>query len=178
VHLSRESEVLQAQVLRDLCDSIGDNYGLMLLLGHRSAEERVAACAVDLSKRLLAYGRPWSEFTLWMTRAEIGSFLGIKLETVSRVLSKLDEQGLVAVRGRHIQIRDFDALRKLIGGDDHHVAGRRAAGGAPRTPPLAKNENARPEPRAARMLAKSIVERAATMSAAASVRAADRALER
>jgi CRP/FNR family transcriptional regulator len=155
IRLNHESEALQAHVLRALCDDIRGNHALMLLLGNRSAEERVAAFIVDLSDRLLAYGRPWSEFMLWMTRAEIGSFLGLKLETVSRVFSKLDGEGLVAVRGRQIQIRDFDALRKLIGGDDHRASGRRSI----------ENENASDEAHAAHRLAKQIVERASAMSA-------------
>jgi len=93
-----DSEALQAHVLRALCDDIGVNYGAMLLLGNRRAEERVAAFVIDLSDRLLAFCTPWSDFRLWMTRAEIGNFLGLKLETVSRIFSKLDEPSAVDFR--------------------------------------------------------------------------------
>ena len=162
---SRDSEALQAHVLRALCDDIGGNHGVMLLLGNRSAEERVVAFVINLSERYLALGSPWSEFQLWMTREEIGSFLGLKLETVSRIFSKLDEQGLIAVRGRHIQIRDFDALQKLIGGADHHADGRRSRGRASfRSPPVeSKIESADHEPCAALRPAKRVIEHAAAM---------------
>ena len=148
---SRDSEALQAHVLSSLCDQIGSNHGVMLLLGNRSAEERVVAFVINLSERFLALGSPWSEFQLWMTRAEIGNFLGLKLETVSRIFSKLDEQGLIAVRGRHIQIRQFDALRKLIGGADYHADERRSRGRASLRSPLveSKIESADHEPCAA-----------------------------
>jgi CRP/FNR family transcriptional regulator len=126
VRSSHDSEALQAHILRMLCDEISCNQGVMLLLGSRSAEERVAAFVINFSERLLAQGSPWSTFRLWMTRAEIGSFLGLELETVSRIFSKLDEQGILAVQGHHIGIRDLDALRKLVGRDEENVRRRRA----------------------------------------------------
>ena len=166
VRLIHDSEVFQARVVRALCDDIGGHHAVMLLLGNRSAEERVAAFIVDLSDRLLSGGRPWSEFTLWMSRAEIGSFLGLKLETVSRVFSKLDDAGLIAVRGRHIQIRDFYALRKLLCSDDRRTAspksGEKYPFRSPRFNP--KKESARHETHVAHRLAKEIVERVSAKS--------------
>ena len=116
---------------------------------------------------------------LWMTRAEIGSFLGLTLETVSRVFSKLDDQGFVAVRVRHIQIRDFDALRKLLGSGDRRTAGRRSIERALVAPLVnPKSESASYEAHAAHRLAKRIVEHAAAMSAATPARPAERVFER
>ena len=63
-------------------------HGVMLLLGTMLAEERMATFLLNLSQRFAARGYSTSEFVLRMTRAEIGSFLGLKLETVSRVLSR------------------------------------------------------------------------------------------
>ena len=166
VRSSHDSEALQAHVLRALCDDIGANYGAMLLLGNRRAEERVAAFVIDLSDRLLAFGTPWSDFRLWMTRAEIGNFLGLKLETVSRIFSKLDEQGILAVQGSHIGIRNFDALRSLIGNPEEKVRRRRPRGLAALPSPLPDLEvaSAGHEADAARRLADSIIERVAATS--------------
>jgi CRP/FNR family transcriptional regulator len=125
---SHDSEALQLHILRALCDEISRNQGVMLLLGNRSAEERVAAFVIDFSKRFQAHGHPWSDFRLWMTRAEIGSYLGLELETVSRIFSRLDEQGILAVRGHHIGIRDLDALRKLVGNNREPHRRRRSRG--------------------------------------------------
>jgi CRP/FNR family transcriptional regulator len=87
----------------------------MMLLGSMCAEERVAAFLLNLSQRFMARGYSPSEFYLRMTREEIGSYLGLKLETVSRVFSKFQETGLVTVQQKHIRITDIPGLRKLVG---------------------------------------------------------------
>ena len=87
-------------------------HGIMMLLGTIRAEERVAAFLLDLSERYLARGRAGGEFNLRMKREEIGSYLGLKLETVSRVLSRFQESSLITVRNRYVRILD---KRKLAG---------------------------------------------------------------
>ena len=85
----------------------------MLLLGSMRAEERLAAFLLNLVQRLQARGFSRSELVLRMTREEIGSYLGMKLETVSRTFSKFADDGMVEVKQRHIHIRDADALKRI-----------------------------------------------------------------
>jgi CRP/FNR family transcriptional regulator len=87
----------------------------MMLLGSMRAEERLAAFLVNLSQRFVSRGYSSSEFYLRMTREEIGSYLGLKLETVSRVFSKFQEQGLISVQQKHVRIIDIPRLRQLFG---------------------------------------------------------------
>jgi CRP/FNR family transcriptional regulator len=53
-----------------------------------------------------------------MSRQEIGSYLGLKLETVSRVFSRLQEEGLIQVQGRSVKLLDTIALRRIVGLSD------------------------------------------------------------
>jgi CRP/FNR family transcriptional regulator len=78
------------------------------------AEERLAAFLINLSQRFVARGYSPSEFHLRMTREEIGSYLGLKLETVSRIFSKFQEQGLISVQQKHIRILDTNGLQHLL----------------------------------------------------------------
>ena len=87
----------------------------MLVLGSMRAEERVALFLLYLSTRFAARGYSLTEFVLPMTREEIGSFLGLKLETVSRVFSSFREGQLIAANSKHIEIRDLNGLRGVIG---------------------------------------------------------------
>jgi len=83
-------------------------------LGTLGAEGRVAAFLLALSARLGALGYSRCSFNLRMTRQEIGSYLGLKLETVSRALSTLNATGVIQVRQRSVAIADIDALRGVI----------------------------------------------------------------
>jgi len=89
--------------------------GVMMLLGSMRAEERLAAFLLNLSQRFVARGYSPSEFHLRMTREEIGSFLGLKLETVSRIFSKFQEENLIGVQQKHIRIVDTAGLKKVLG---------------------------------------------------------------
>ncbi len=85
------------------------DHGMMLLLGSMRAEERLAAFLLNLTQRLQARGFSASSLMLRMTREEIGSYLGLKLETVSRTFSKFQDEGLLEVKQRHIRIVDRPA---------------------------------------------------------------------
>ena len=87
----------------------------MLLLGSMRAEERLAAFLLNLSERYRARGYSSTEFVLRMTREEIGSYLGLKLETVSRLFSRFQDEGMIQVQGRAIKLLDPAALKQLIG---------------------------------------------------------------
>jgi len=112
--LSREIGALQLHVHRIMSREIVREHGVMLLLGSMRAEERLAAFLLNLVQRLHARGFSQSELVLRMTREEIGSYLGLKLETVSRTFSKFAEDGIVEVRQRHLRITDAPALRRIV----------------------------------------------------------------
>ena len=112
--LSREVTALQSHVHKIMSREIVREHGVMLLLGSMRAEERVAAFLLNLVQRLHARGFSQSELVLRMTREEIGSYLGLKLETVSRTFSKFVEEGIVEVKQRHVRILSTEALQKLV----------------------------------------------------------------
>lgn len=99
-----------------LSHEIVRQHGVMLLLGSMHAEERLAAFLLTLAHRFEERGYSRSEFVLRMTRAEIGSYLGLKLETVSRVLSRFHHDGCIEVNQKHVRIFDPDALRAIVSG--------------------------------------------------------------
>lgn len=105
---------MQKVVSRLMSREIIREHSLMLLLGSMNAEERLAAFLLNLSQRLKARGYSASEFHMRMTRAEIGSYLGMKLETVSRTFSAFQQQGLLEVDKRHIRIIDLDGLTRVF----------------------------------------------------------------
>jgi len=86
---------------------------MVSMLGALSAEARVARFLVSLSERFAEMGYSSKLFNLRMTRHEIGSYLGLTLETVSRTLSAFNEIGLISVDQRSIAIKDADALKTL-----------------------------------------------------------------
>ena len=112
--LSREFPTLQKHVHKIMSREIVRENGMMMLLGNMSAEERLANFLVNLIQRLYARGQSQSEFILRMSREEIGSYLGLKLETVSRTFSKYSEEGIIEVKQRHIKILKPDALKQLV----------------------------------------------------------------
>ncbi len=112
--LSREINALQRHVHRIMSREIVRENNVMLLLGSMRAEERVAAFLLNLVQRLHSRGFSQSELILRMTREEIGSYLGIKLETVSRTLSRLVDEGVIEVKQRHVRIISTDLLRETI----------------------------------------------------------------
>jgi len=112
--LSREINALQRHVHKIMSREIVRENGVMLLLGSMRAEERLAAFLLNLVQRLHARGFSQSELVLRMTREEIGSYLGLKLETVSRTFSRFVEDGIVEVRQRHVRILDTDGLRDIV----------------------------------------------------------------
>ena len=112
--ISRDVKALQNHVHKIMSREIVREHGVMLLLGSMRAEERLAAFLLNLVQRLQARGFSKSDLVLRMTREEIGSYLGMKLETVSRTFSKFADDGTVEVKQRHIHIRDAEALRRIV----------------------------------------------------------------
>ncbi len=113
--LSRDIPTLQRHFHRIMSREIARDYGVMLLLGSMRAEERLAAFLLNLSQRFAARGYSPTRFILRMTREEIGSYLGLKLETISRAFSHFQNEELIAVHNKSIELKDSAGLRALIG---------------------------------------------------------------
>jgi CRP/FNR family transcriptional regulator len=112
--LAHEIPSLQHNLRKLMSREIVREHGTILQLGTMNAEERLAMFLLNLSRRFAAHGLPPSEFNLRMTREEIGSYLGLKLETVSRTFSRFQEEGLIAVQLKKIRIRDSAALERVM----------------------------------------------------------------
>jgi len=112
--LSRELPGLQRHVHKIMSREIVRENSVMMLLGNMRAEERLAAFLLNLVQRLHARGLSQSELVLRMTREEIGSYLGLKLETVSRAFSKFSEEGIIEVKQRYVKIVAPEALKKIF----------------------------------------------------------------
>ena len=105
---------LRTDLHKTMSQEIVRDHEMMLLLGSMRAEERLAAFLLNLAQRLGAVGRVNGKFALQMTRAEIGSFLGLKLETVSRGFSRLARDGLIELNCRQVQIINPHGLRRVL----------------------------------------------------------------
>ena len=105
---------LQRQLHKVMSRELVREQGVMMLLGTMRAEERLAAFLLNLSQRFLARGYSHTEFHLRMTRDEIGSYLGLSLETVSRLFSRFHDENLISVQQKHVRILDIGALKGLM----------------------------------------------------------------
>lgn len=113
--LTRHAEPLQRNLYQVLSREIARGQNMLLLLGSMRAEERLAAFLLSLSQRYRERGYSSTEFVLRMSRQEIGSYIGLKLETVSRLFSRFQQEGLIQVQGRSIKLLDIPTLKRLIG---------------------------------------------------------------
>jgi CRP/FNR family transcriptional regulator len=114
-HWAQQSGGAQALMMRTLAHEILRSQDLMFMLGAMRAEQRLALFLLDLSRRHQQLGLSRSRFILRMTRQDIGSHLGLQLETVSRSLSRLHCAGVVQVQGKSIALLDFPALWRASG---------------------------------------------------------------
>ena len=112
--LARLDPAFQRRLYRLLSAAIAHERMNALMLGTMRAEQRLASFLLDLSSRHQARGYSATEFLLRLTREEIGCHLGLKLETVSRLFSRFDEEGLIQVRGRAVKLLDRIALQELF----------------------------------------------------------------
>lgn len=120
--IAAEIPSLQKQLLRVIGQSMGRDQDHLEMLGRRMADERVALFLHGLSERLRILGRDPGSFNLPMSREEIASYLGLVIETVSRTFSRLQDEGLIAVRGRKLQILDEKRLNRLAHDPEQHRA--------------------------------------------------------
>lgn len=113
--LGDELPQLQARITARLAGEIRRDRSWMLALGTLGADQRVVTFLFDLAARLQALGFSGERLQLRMTRAELGNFLCLTLETVTRSLSRLQAHGLIEVAGRDIRLRDRAGLSALLG---------------------------------------------------------------
>ena len=113
--VSRYAPSLQQQVRRIMSKEISRSHQVLLALGSMRSEARLAAFLINLSQRLAALGYSSSDFVMRMSREEIGNYLGLTLETVSRLFSRFARDGLIRVSQREVRILDMEALKQLAG---------------------------------------------------------------
>ncbi len=89
---------------------------VMLLLGNMRAEQRFAVFLVNLSSRYAARGYSPTSFQLRMSREDIGNYLGLTIESISRLLSRFKKQGWLKVDKREVTLLDPAMLKALAAG--------------------------------------------------------------
>jgi CRP/FNR family transcriptional regulator len=119
--LCREIPALQHQFHKIMSREIARDHYLIALLSSMHADARIAAFLINLSQRFEARGYSPLQFQLRMTRGEIGSYLGLKLETVSRTLSKLQDEGMISVQNKHLILNDLPRMKQIV--DRSHSGG-------------------------------------------------------
>ncbi|MFQ3249778.1 MAG: CRP/FNR family transcriptional regulator [Glaciecola sp.] len=105
---------LRQQIMRFMSAEIKHDHDLMMLLSKRNAEERLLYFLSDLSQRFEERGFSAKQFNLSMTRNEIGNYLGLTVETISRLLTRFQKESLIKVDGKLISIIDFDAIKQRL----------------------------------------------------------------
>lgn len=117
--LSGTMPALRQQLMRVMSLEILDDQELLLLLNKKNAEERLAAFLVNLSARLARRGRSATRFILPMTRSDIGNYLGLTIETVSRLFARYQKNELLNASGKEIEILDLKTMSRMAGTSCH-----------------------------------------------------------
>jgi CRP/FNR family transcriptional regulator len=113
--LSGTMPKLRQQIMRLMSNEIQSDQEMILLLSKKNAEERLAAFISNLASRFGNRGFSPKEFRLTMTRGDIGNYLGLTVETISRLLGRFQKSELIEVKGKYITIINFESLNKLAG---------------------------------------------------------------
>ncbi|SFD06302.1 fumarate/nitrate reduction transcriptional regulator Fnr [Pseudoalteromonas denitrificans] len=113
--LSGKLPRLRQQIMRMMSSEINHDQEMLLLLNKKTAEERLAAFIANLSHRFGERGFSKKEFRLTMTRGEIGNYLGLTVETISRLLSRFQKANIINVEGKFISILNLDELHAISG---------------------------------------------------------------
>ncbi|MGH8386294.1 MAG: fumarate/nitrate reduction transcriptional regulator Fnr [Pseudomonas sp.] len=120
--LARELPSLQHNLNKILSREIVRDHDMLMMLGNMNSDERLAAFLLNLSQRLNTRGYSSTSFVLKMRREEIGSYLGLRLETICRGIAHLRDQRLVEISGRDVTILNMDGLKQLIAGCHRHLS--------------------------------------------------------
>jgi len=113
--LAGELPELRRQIMRTMSKEIRDDQQMMLLLSKKTAEERIATFLLKLSQRFEVRGYSKTRFRLSMSRNEIGNYLGLAVETVSRIFTRFQKSGLIQVEGKEVEVVDLPELYRLSG---------------------------------------------------------------
>lgn len=114
--LSSTLPSLQHQMYRLLSKEIGQDTEMLMLLGKKNAEERLATFLLSLSTRFKKRGLSATDFYLSMSRHEIGNYLGLAVETVSRLFTRFQEEGLLQVERKHVQLLSLSRIENIVAG--------------------------------------------------------------
>jgi len=114
-NLSEELVSLRQQIYSLMSTEICNNQGMILLLSKKNAEQRLAAFIYNLSTRFAERGFSPREFRLAMTRGDIGNYLGLTVETISRLLGRFQKIDMIQVQGKYITVVDSVALAQMAG---------------------------------------------------------------
>ncbi|NLD13783.1 MAG: fumarate/nitrate reduction transcriptional regulator Fnr [Gammaproteobacteria bacterium] len=107
---------LRRQLMRIMSREIRDEQQMLLLLSKKNADERIATFLINLSARFRARGYSPYQFRLAMSRNEIGNYLGLAVETVSRVFTRFQQNNLLKAEGKEIHLLNLIELCALAGG--------------------------------------------------------------
>ena len=118
--LSGELPSLRHQLLKIMSKEITHDANLLMLLGKKTADERLASLLLSLSTRLKNRGFSETEFNLSMSRNDIANYLGLAVETVSRLFTRFQDHGLIKVEGKFVQIMALDQLKGMISECSHN----------------------------------------------------------
>ena len=123
--LSMQIPSLQHQMFRLMSREISNESNMLVLLGKRNADERLAAFLLSLSERYRQRGFSATEFNLSMSRNEIGNSLGLAVEAVSRLFTRFQDEGILRVERKHVELIDVTALKSIC--DSHIVSGKNSS---------------------------------------------------
>ena len=112
--LCHQFRSLQSEIHSLMSKEISEDKALLLLLAKRNADERVVSFILSLSRRYRERGFSEIEFNLSMPRQDIANYLGLATETISRILGKLQDEGLLSVNRRLVTINDLARLKKIV----------------------------------------------------------------
>ena len=113
---------LRQQLLKVMSREILEDQELLLLLNKKNAEERLAAFLINLSTRYARRGRSAQRFLLPMTRGDIGNYLGLTIETVSRLFTRYQKAGLIQANGKEVTILEMKTMSEMAGTNCAHTA--------------------------------------------------------
>ncbi|MFQ3171897.1 MAG: CRP/FNR family transcriptional regulator [Oleispira sp.] len=121
--LSDEMPDLRRQLMRNMSNEIRHDQNMMMLLSKKNAEERIASFLVDVSERFVRRGFSHSQFRLSMSRVDISNYLGLAVETVSRVFTRFQKNELIATQGKEITLLNAKTLYAMAGLAEEQLKG-------------------------------------------------------